>query len=92
MRSWMSMRRTQSFKPLSDEHRVRQHRYQGNGLLPDLIEIGLLPGQQGAPNSVDNGVVAFGIDNPAVAQRVEDWLELLVEKIPWEQSDFIKAA
>ena len=64
------MRRTQSFKPLSDKHRVGQDRYQGYGLLTHLVEIGLLPCQQSAAYCVDDMVVALGIYYPAIMKHV----------------------
>ena len=65
--------------PGSDKHRLGRQRHQGDRLLADLVEDGLLAGQHGAAHGVDDVVVALGIDDAAVAQRVGVGGELIFD-------------
>lgn len=49
----------------SDKHRLGRQRHQGDRLLTDLVEDGLLTGQHGAAHGVNDVVVALGIDDAA---------------------------
>jgi hypothetical protein len=63
----------------SDKYRLGRQRHQGDRLFTHLVEDGLLPGQHGAAHGVDDVVVALGVDDAAVVQRVGVGDELVLD-------------
>ena len=64
---------------LLDEHRIGEHRLEGDHLLADRIEVALLAHQHGAAHGIDDVVVALGIDDLAVAQGIGVGGELVLD-------------